>query len=315
MIEPEPMHSAGYQVLRIADGDNRPIQLDIWFPAEGAEAPHNYGISKGQVAVGAKVSGENLPVILLSHGTMGAAFNYSWIAEPLARHGYVVLGVSHFGESPVFGAVNPATVSRFGDRTRDFTVALDYLMANAVYAGRIDGARIGLLGHSSGGATVMMLAGGKFSAADMIAYCRSGAVQGDKGCQYPPGDAASAAQQAPVALARPMRAVVAMDPAVGPGFSRESLGAITAPALVIGSTDNDFLPYASHAGRYVDMLPAAERIALNSGEGHFVYIDLCTVPIQALGVSICSDRPGVDRAAVHSRLSKAILAFFDRRLR
>src|SRR5689334_15368604 len=99
--------SAGYQVTRITDADNRQVQLDIWFPTDAAEQAHNYGISAGSVASGGAVAGDKLPLILLSHGAMGAASNYSWIAEPLARHGYVVLGVSHFGESPVFGAVNP----------------------------------------------------------------------------------------------------------------------------------------------------------------------------------------------------------------
>ena len=106
-----------------------------------------------------------------------------------------------------------------------------------------------------------------------------------------------------------------MDPAVGPGFDKESLSGITAPALVIGSVDNDFLPFPSHAGRYADLLQKAESIRLDKGEGHFVYIDSCNVPIQALGIAICSDRAGVDRAAVHQRLSAAIIAFFDKTLR
>src|SRR5262249_52752323 len=127
-------------------------------------------------------------------------------------------------------------------------------------------------------------------------------------------DAGSAAQ-APVALGRPVQAIAVMDPAVGPGFSKESLGGVTAPALVIGSADNDFLPYASHAGRFAGLLPHAESIRLDKGQGHFVYIDPCTVPIQALGIPICTDRPGVDRKAVHDRLSAAIIAFFDKQLR
>lgn len=308
--------AAGYETRRIADANNRPIQLDIWFPAEGqVEAVHNYGISEGRVAKGAAIAGQRLPIILLSHGSLGAASNYSWIAEALARHGYVVLGVSHFGESPVFGpsTINPMTVTRFGDRTRDFKAALDYLLSQPAWTAHIDQQRIGLLGHSSGGATAMMLAGGKFIAGDMAVYCRTEVAKGDKGCLYPAGAMADP-KQAPEALGRSIRAIVAMDPALGEGFSKESIAGVKAPVLVIGSVQNDFLPFTAHAGRFMDLLPKSERQALDGGEGHFVYVDTCAVPILAMGVPLCTDRPGVDRATVHERLSQLIVAFFDKRL-
>ena len=123
-----PDVSAGYESQRISDASGRPIQLDVWYPTNAAEEAHSYNFGAGSVANGAAVAGDKLPVILLSHGSMGAASNYSWIAEPLARHGYVVLGVSHFGESPAFGqsTINPANVSHFGDRTHDINAALEF---------------------------------------------------------------------------------------------------------------------------------------------------------------------------------------------
>ena len=175
--------SAGYSTQRITDSDGRLIQLDVWYPTTAPEQPRSYNFGAGTVANDAAMVGNKLPVVLLSHGSMGAASNYSWIAEPLARHGYVVLGISHFGESPVFGpaTMNPATVSRFGDRTRDVNTALDFLISKSVYGNHVDPQRIGALGHSSGGATVLMLAGADFSMAGMRAYCVSARAV-DKGC-------------------------------------------------------------------------------------------------------------------------------------
>lgn len=303
--------SAGYESLRI-DAAGRPIQIDVWYPTAAAEAPHSYNFGAGSVAVrGAPEAGRH-PVILLSHGAMGAASNYSWIAEPLARHGYVVVGVSHFRESPVFGPSNmePASVGRFGDRTRDFGAALDFLVTRSAYAALVDPVRLGALGHSSGGATVVMLAGARFAPADLAAYCVT-ARPADKGCLYPanPGEG-----QMPVPLARPIRAIVALDPAVGPAFSSEALGAIKTPALVVGSADNDFLPFPAHAGRYGASLGSAELVKLEGGEGHFVYVDRCTLPVEVMGVPLCRDRAGVDRAAVQAKLVPVITAFFDAKL-
>lgn len=305
--------SAGYDTQRITDANGRLIQLDLWYPTTATEQPHSYNFGMGSIAKGAAVAGDALPVIILSHGSMGAASNYSWIAEPLARHGYIVLGVSHYGESPVFGptTINPANVSHFGDRTRDTNVALDFLLSKSPYATRVDPKRIGAIGHSAGGATVLMLAGAAFSVADMRPHCAQ-ALATDKGCQYPVGPPTS--DQAPVPSPTPIKAFVVMDPAAGPGFSEASLSALTTPSLVIGSADNDFLPFVTHAGRVGDLLGAAETIRLTSGEGHFVYVDRCSLPINVMGVKLCTDRDGVDRDATHATLAPKILAFFDKRL-
>jgi predicted dienelactone hydrolase len=131
---------------------------------------------------------------------------------------------------------------------------------------------------------------------------------------YPTGGAIDP-KQTPEALDHLVRAVVVLDPALGQGFNAESLSGVTASVLVVGSEQNDFLHFDTHAGRFMALLPKAEHVTLNTGEGHFVYVDVCGVPIQALGVPLCTDRPGVDREKVHAQLSADILAFFDRTLR
>jgi predicted dienelactone hydrolase len=305
--------SAGYQSQRIVDDPRkRPIHLDIWYPtAAQPEQPHRYGLSVGRVVNGGQLAGDKMPVVLLSHGAMGTAANYSWLAEHLARRGYVVLGVSHLGESPVFGtdSLDPAAASRFGDRTQDLDAALTYLLERSSFSARIDANRLAGIGHSSGGASVLMLAGVPFSAADLTAYCASDAGRQDKGCQYPVGRNDERANQRPVLSSRRLKALVTMDPAVGPGFSESGLRSVTVPTLVIGSVRNDFLPYSSHAGRISTFVPGAQVIRLDNGEGHFVYVDECTLPIEVMGVRLCTDATGVNRRAVHEWLAKSIEQF------
>jgi predicted dienelactone hydrolase len=312
-------HSAGYETLRIVDDDRaRPIHLDVWYPTtRQQEQEHNYGLSIGRIASGATVTGMKLPVVLLSHGAMGAASNYSWIAEHLARRGYAVLGVSHFGESPVFGpqSVDPAAVSRLGERAGDLAFALEFFLERSSYASRLDSSRLGAIGHSSGGASVLMLTGAEFSATDLASYCRSRAAASDKGCRYPSQDGGKASgQAAPEPSKRRMKALVALDPAVGPGFTDRALQAIMVPSLVIGSVENDFLTYPFHAGRISRLIPRAETVRLENGEGHFVYLDECAAPVDVMGVPLCSDRKGVDRKAVHERLAMLIEQFLARHL-
>ena len=310
-----PSYRAGYQVLRIEDTSRtRPIQLDVWYPTAADEAAHEYGLSRGRVARSAAMATGRLPVAVMSHGALGAASNYSWIAERLARAGFLAIGVSHFGESPVFGpaTVDAATVADFGARTRDLTVALDFVLERSPWAAQADGARVAALGHSSGGATVSMLAGASYRPEAMGAYCGSSAASSDRGCRYPVG-APAGAPALPV-VDRRVRAIVLLDPAVGPAIDLRPVASAKLPALVVGSIDNDFLPFASHAGRYAVLLPQSEVVRLASGEGHFVYIDECALPIEAMGVPLCSDRPGVVRRDVHARLAARILEFLQRGL-
>ncbi len=314
--EPAARYRAGYETLRITDpARTRPIQLDVWYPAESEETTHRYGLSTGRVAPGAPMAVGRFPVILLSHGALGTASNYSWIAERLARSAFVVVGVSHFGESRVFGetTVNPALVADFGARTRDFAFALDFILQRSKWASGVDGGRVGALGHSSGGATVAMLAGGQFRLEGMVAFCLSKEGSTDRGCGYRAGVSTQTVFAPPVAESR-LRAIVLLDPAVGPGFDRTGLANVKAPALVAGSVSNDFMPFALNPQRYAEFLPNAEAIRLDHGEGHFVYIDECSLPVEAMGIPLCSDRPGVVRRDVHQALGAGVVAFLTRHL-
>jgi predicted dienelactone hydrolase len=313
---------AGHTVIRARDESrDRPVLIDLWYPAaQGAlEADHDYGLGRGRVAEGAPALASACPAIVLSHGAFGAANNYSWIAEHLARQGFVVAGVSHFRESYAYGpeTIDPASATRPWLRTSDCSFALDHLERHEEFGRRVDRGRIGALGHSSGGATVIALGGAVYDPDAMEGYCASDAARLDRGCDYarsaPPLSSAGDEARRSYRDGR-IRAIVALDPALGPGYSAESLAAVAVPVHVAGAVDNDFLPFASHAGHYAAAIPGASLTALTGGEGHFIYLDACNLDREANGVPLCRDRPGVDRAEVHASLAGVITDFFDTHL-
>jgi predicted dienelactone hydrolase len=104
---------------------------------------------------------------------------------------------------------------------------------------------------------------------------------------------------------------VLLDPALGPAATVDSLRSVTVPTLVIGAADNDFLPFAAHARHYAEQIRGARLVALERGEGHFVFIDACGHDAEAQGVPLCRDREGVDRNRVHTELLASIAAFLD----
>ena len=103
-------------------------------------------------------------------------------------------------------------------------------------------------------------------------------------------------------------------PGAGPGFDAGSLSEISIPVHVVGAVDNDFLPVDAHAGRYAGLIPGCSFTRLSGGEGHFVFLNGCDSDLDANGVPLWRDRPGVDRRAVHVSLGPLIGSFFDANL-
>ena len=112
-------YKAGYRRFKWRDsGRNRPVWGDVWFPSNDVskEIAISCGLGEGKIVRDATLAsvGTPFPLVGMSPGASGSAPGYSWLAEYLARHGVIVLGVSHYGESRLYGAdtVEPGAVMR-----------------------------------------------------------------------------------------------------------------------------------------------------------------------------------------------------------
>jgi predicted dienelactone hydrolase len=189
---------------------------------------------------------------------------------------------------------------------------MSYLLDESAFARRVDTRRIAAIGHSSGAAALLMLAGVEFSTARLAQHCERNAAA-DRGCWYPrlppqPG----AEPQAPVGASFDLQALVLMDPALGPGFDGPALRKLTKRTLVVGAVRNEFLPFDAHARHIGSSLGSAQTKWLEGDEGHFVFIDVCRVDIEVMQVKLCEDRPGVDRRGTQRELSQLIGQFLAR---
>jgi dienelactone hydrolase len=111
------------------------------------------------------------PVITLSHGLQAARFAFTARAEELASHGYVVAGIDHLYGAEVVRLPDGRTIPfaravESLDRIRlqaadvrsvaDSLERLDAADPEGVFTGRLATARIGMMGHSFGGATAAL---------------------------------------------------------------------------------------------------------------------------------------------------------------
>lgn len=193
------------EVITADPNDTRELPTSIWYPAEtGTGTKATYFPNLDQVAQNLSASGEvgrlevaglplirsnsyenaavsntetTYPVLLLSPGNGTNVEFYAALADELASHGYVVVGLNHpydgaavslsNGRVAQFAAVPPSTDreanqtqvrERIDVRTADALFALDQLQTlNAdpenPLAGRLDLTRVGIMGHSLGGIT------------------------------------------------------------------------------------------------------------------------------------------------------------------
>ncbi|WP_428240168.1 alpha/beta hydrolase family protein [Gynuella sp.] len=124
-----------------------------------------------ELRITAPVTGENLPVILISHGHGPSLYipskdGYGPLVNFLAEHGFVVIQPTHVS-SKVAGldVTAPGGPLFWRSRVEDMKMILDRLdeieTLVPLVAGRLDQEKIAAIGHSMGGQTVSVLMGAR----------------------------------------------------------------------------------------------------------------------------------------------------------
>lgn len=187
------------------------------------------------IKVSVPATGDNLPVILLSHGHGPSNFTsslhgYGPLADFWAAHGFVVIQPTHL-DSMTLGlrdADDPDAPLYGQSRVRDMRHILDHLdqIASIVPGldGRMDRGRIAAVGHSLGGQTAAMLIG------ETVGNPADG----------PEVDLSDARVKAAVLLAAPGRGedLAAQAATLYPALRHMSFATMTTPALVVVGEDD-----------------------------------------------------------------------------
>ncbi len=299
---------------------DRALVTTIWYPAVDGTAEHTIywdGIFPGRGAwnVPFRPTPQRRPLVLLSHGSGGDGSNLAWLAEALASHGYVAAAVDHPGDR--FGDSSLEARLAAWRRPPDLTVVLSELLADPALGSRLDPRRVVAAGHSSGALTVLALAGARLQPKAFFAYCHRAGAGPD--CAvfdgFDPATIPDIADAGKSFRDRRVRAVVALAPVLGPGVTAASLRSIALPVLLVASRSDELIPFDRNAARFQRLIPGA-RLTTVPGAGHFVFMPVCNEPGRFVAANVCVDRtPEVDRAAVHARTAREVIAFFDRVLR
>jgi predicted dienelactone hydrolase len=160
-----------------AERDDRPLRTEVWYPtspnAMGTRTFYDFRVFglglRSEIAHDGVAPSpfRRFPLVIFSHGSGGVSWQSIPLMEALASHGFVVAAPNHSGNT-VYDQLN-GTSQPFpqvaADRPLDVSFVIDAMLARNddpldPLFGKIDPERIGVAGHSFGGYTALVIAGG-----------------------------------------------------------------------------------------------------------------------------------------------------------
>lgn len=252
---------------RLADtGKTRQFPADVYLPQMATPQP--------------------LPVIVISHGLNSDRSSFTYLAEHLASHGFVVAVPAHPGsdtqrlEALLTGASKDvAEPTEFVDRPLDIKFLLDELTqrsrSDPTFQGRLNLQQVGVIGQSYGGYTALALAGAPINLTQLQADCNPKTLSTTLNLSILLQCRASELPARPYDLADSrVKAVMVINPIDSVVFGQASLSQIKIPVMMLSGSADIVAPALPEQIQPFTWLTTLKKyfVLLNGGT-HFSTID------------------------------------------
>jgi predicted dienelactone hydrolase len=314
-------YEAGWMQIQTAGAtpDAPMTTVALFYPTMAAPRAIAMGPFALDVAIGGKPVDKVKALILLSHGLSGTELGHSVLAQALARSGYLVAALRHPGDNWQDRSLIETSAERyFDERPRQASRVIDAILANPAWKDRIAtdslGPKVGALGHSAGGYTVLALAGATPDVSRMRKHCQSEASEDPIFCGISRSGAATPSLPAAVLSLKDarVRAIVAMAP-TGVPLTAESLATVRSATMIYEAELDRFLVPRFHAEWVAANLPSPNLHRVPNA-WHFAFMDTPSMPLPSPDGDVAANPPGFDRDAFLKQIAVEISAFFDKTL-
>lgn len=302
--------SVGFRKIKTATG-----AFGVWYPAAAAPNMTRLGFFAVEYAENAAPSGDNLPLVVLSHGNGGRFRNHHRTASYLAENGFVVAAPQH--KDPRDAAPDiPARVA-------DIKGAIRALRKNKDFAPVLSAENIAAVGYSLGGATALAAAGVGVDWESFKLHCARNYDKDETACAgFPfwfrwflrakhallpnPKIAFWDFSENPV----PFRKIALVAP-VGKPMDAKTLAKLSAKVLILQMDEDEVLRAPFHSEHLRDHLPPQNtKYELIRGAHHYGFVG--PFPRRAINADPELAKlfpPDFDGAKFISEINEKILAF------
>lgn len=303
----------GFELIQIQDADGHFFSAGVWYPTQAKPRPTLLSIVLMDVARNAPISGNDLPLIIISHGSGGGSASHTDLSLALANAGYVVVAPMHSGDNYADQSA-VGSVTWLSGRTQELHVTIDYMLKNWKGHDHIDPERIGAYGFSAGGFTVLTAVGAQPDLRIIAKHC---AESPEFVC-----DLLSSVNSPYLNVDTPtmgdaflpdlrIKAAVVAAPGLGFTFVPNGLDTVNVP-IQLWSAENDInVPYATNTMLVREALGARVEFHSVPGAGHFSFLSPCSFLAPS---AICSDEGQFDRKAFHTDMNASIIMFFKEKM-
>jgi predicted dienelactone hydrolase len=294
------------------------IHVVLFYPTQDSARSIPMGPFTPTVAINGKPDAKVKGLIVLSHGTGGAELNHTGLAEALAKNGYLVAAIKHPGDNWQDQSLfSVGGGYYFSERPRQASRVIDAILSAPEWKPRISvdahGPRVGAVGHSAGGFTVLALAGGVPDLMRIVSHCNTDSDD-PIFCSMGRRVTTNGAEKISFEGMRDprVRAVAALAP-MGVVFSAQSLSTISIPTTIYAGDKDTFLVPRYHAEWVRQNIVKADYHAIQNA-GHYAFMDTPSMPIPSPDGDAGANPAGFDRAAFLKQLGTSLNQFFDRTL-
>ncbi|APB34336.1 Putative dienelactone hydrolase [Gloeomargarita lithophora Alchichica-D10] len=203
---------------------------------------------------------QRVPLVLFSHGIGQTGRSLMYLGESLASQGIAAAVITHPAQS---------ALSEFSERPQDIRRVLDYL-AHHPQGQRLNLKRVGLVGHSLGGYTVLVAAGAQPQREGLNAQCQSDLALLNLSLVLLQCRALALTPWPQPAPDPRIRAVMAINPPIGGILGAEGLSSLRVPVMLIGGGQDwvtpvlpeQIQPFQGLRGKdyYLVILPSAQHL-------------------------------------------------------
>ena len=297
----------GFRDIRVEAGGER-LLVALWYPADAAPGQSTVGPFTMTASRDAPIGGGRHGLILISHGTGGGRLNHRGTAIRLAEAGYIVAAPEHAGDSWRDGR-HSGTSANWRRRPRQLRAVLDGLLGDDEFGPRIDAARIGAVGHSAGGYSVLALIGGRADMAVLARHCTERRSVDPEFCAYGRPGAPDDALMPDLSDHR-VGAVVAVAP-VGALFGEGAFAGVDVPAQIHRLGGDRVLRRPWHAVNIATLLGESAELVVHRDAHHFAFISPFPPALVGSVGPPAHDPAGFDRRAFLAGIDAQIVRFFE----